>query len=358
MKCNIILVVAIAALSTIGMNGQVNKFNREVKNIAVQVQNNTIKEKESLKVSVDSLNVLVESKKLTEEVAQELKNKLAAESSTRLEERINNLNDSLSQSVHNHVQYSIKSGELYETPDESEYGSAIIIGRKNYIQRGPRTKIKGDRRNQFQLQFTYGMSNLATEGAFANSEISYIPSSYIQWGFNINRRLLKESNLLHLRYGLLLEYNNLKPSEHRYFEQQTNGQVDIVEHDKDLRKNRLAIRSLQIPVYLEFDLSKPIVNEKTGRTYFKSQQTWRFGVGGFVNFNRKDTYQVYRYTDNGHEFRTKEKTALDINKVRYGVGAYIGNGDWSLLAQYELTPMFKHNEVKQNMWSLGLRLDL
>ncbi|WP_286390229.1 hypothetical protein [Myroides marinus] len=356
MKQKTILIMTVAMLATMGMYGQVLKFNKEVKSIAVKIQNSTIEEKESLKIKVDSLNVLVENKKLTEEEAQEVKSKLAAESSTRLEERINRLNDSLSQTVQNHVKYSIKSGELYETPDESEYGSAILIGRKNYIQRG--TKIKADRRNQVQLQFAYGMSNLATEGSFANSDISYVPSNFIQWGFNVNSRLLKDSNLLHLRYGLLLEYNNLKPTENRYFQKQPDGQVAIVDHDKDLRKNRLAIRSLQIPVYLEFDLTKPQVNEKTGRTYFKSQQTWRFGLGGFMNINRKDTYQVYRYTDEGHEFRTKERTALDITKVRYGVGAYVGNGDWSLFAQYELTPMFKHNDTKQNMWSFGVRLDL
>lgn len=356
MKQKHTLVMAIALLTTLGMYGQVHKFNKEVKNIAVKIQNSTVEEKESLKVKVDSLNVLIENKKLTEEQAQELKNQLATESSTRLEERINSLNDSLSQSVQSHVKYSIKSGELYETPDQYEYGSAILIGRKNYIQRG--TKIKGDRRNQFHMQFAYGMSNLATEGTFANSDIRYVPSNFIQWGFNINSRLFKEKNLLHLRYGLLFEYNNLKPSENRYFQQQSDNQVMLVDHDKDLRKNRLAIRSIQIPVYLEFDLSKNIVDEKTGRTYFRSQQTWRFGVGGFVNFNRKDTYQVYRYTEEGHEFRTKEKTALDINKVRYGLGAYVGNGDWSLFAQYELTPMFKHNDVKQNMWSFGIRLDL
>lgn len=346
----------ITLCSIAGMKGQVYKFNKEVKNIAVKIQNSTVEEKESLKVKVDSLNVLVENKKLTEEEAQLIKNKLATESSTRLEETINRLNDSLSKSVQSHVQYSIKSGQLYETPDQTEYGSSINIGRRNYIQRG--TKIKGDRRNQFQLQFAYGMSNLATDGAFANSDLRYVPSNFIQWGFNINRRLLKDSNLLHLRYGVLFEYNNLKPTEHRYFQQQPYGQVMIVDHDKDLRKSRLAIRSIQIPVYLEFDLSKSQIDEKTGRTYFRSQQTWRFGVGGFMNINRKDTYQVYRYTDEGHEFRTKEKAALDINKVRYGVGAYVGNGDWSLFAQYELTPMFKHNDVKQNMWSFGVRLDL
>ncbi|WP_240180856.1 hypothetical protein [Myroides odoratimimus] len=356
MKQKNTLVMALALFATLGMYGQVKKFNREVNSIAVKIQNTTVSEKEDLKIKVDSLNVLVEKKKLTEEEAQELKSKLALESSARLENTINNLNDSLYNTVQSHVQYSIKSGQFYEGVDGDQSGSAIVIGRKNYIQRGNR--IVGDRRNRFQIQFAYGMSNLATEGAFANSDILYVSSNFIQWGFNINRRLLKESNLLHLRYGVLLEYNNLKPTEHRYFEKQADGQVAIVEHDKDLRKNRLAIRSVQIPVYLEFDFSKPKVNEKTGRTYFRSQETWRVGIGGFVNLNRKDTYQVYRYTDEGHEFRTKEKTDLDINKVRYGVGAYVGNGDWSLFAQYELTPMFKHNDIKQNMWSFGVRVDL
>lgn len=355
MKLNYVVVISTFLLFSVGVNGQVYKFNREVKDIAVKLQNETLKEKEDLKVKIDSLTVLEETNKLSKDQVQDLKNSFAEASSMRLENIINNLNDSISIAVQNHVEYSIKSGDLYDV-EEDMYGTSINIGRRNYIQNGK--KIKGDKRNQFQVLFAYGMSNLATEGAFANSELRYIPSNFIQWGFTINTRLLKDHNLLHLRYGVALEYNNLKSTGHRYFSELDNGDVVLIPHEKELRKSRLAIRSIQIPVYLEFDLSKNIVDEKTGRVHFKSHQTWRFGVGGFVNFNKRTPAQVYRYTDDGSEYRVRENSDLTINKVRYGLGAYIGNGDWSLFTQYELTPLFKDSGTKQNMWSLGLRLDI
>jgi len=204
---------------------------------------------------------------------------------------------------------------------------------------------------------TYGITNLATDGAFANSDIRYMPSNHAQFGFLLKTRILKNSNLLYLKYGIGWEYNSLKPTGQRYFEV-VDGQTVLSDYDDRFTKSRLAANSFQIPVYLEFDFGKKRTDEKTGRNYFISESTWRMGIGGYVNFADNRGKQIYHYKDDEARYRVEKYSNLSIEKTRYGVGAYVGYAAFALQFQYELTPLFKNNDVKQNVWSLGLRVDL
>lgn len=359
MKNKIGYIVVCFLLFGIGVKAQVGEFNKSVNRIAIEIQNETIKEKLALKAKVDSLYILVDNQKLSEEDGQDLKTKLAEESTLRLERKINQLNDSLSSLVQNNVEHAVKKGVLIEELDtvSTDSYNAIVGKDAFYNQNKDGKRILGEKRNTFRMNFTYGMSNLATNGTLANSDIRYIPSNFIQAGINVKTRLLKNNNLLYLRYGFNREYNSLKPTEQRYFKVE-GGETNIVEHEKNLTKSRMFIRSFQIPLYLEFDFTPKQIDEKTGRTYFRSEESWRLGIGGYVNFAMDKGKQVYHYSENGSKYRVEKRENLGLNKTRYGLGAYVGYGTFSLFAQYELTPLFKNNSMKQNMVSLGIRMDL
>ncbi|MDR0228610.1 MAG: hypothetical protein LBI72_06045 [Flavobacteriaceae bacterium] len=359
---NKLIIVIVCILLGVKSKAQERTFEQEVKGIATSLQNNTIKEKERLKIKVDSLNVLVEKELMTEEKAQKLKEQFAQESAKRIEIDANILNGNLTNLVQTQVKEALTSGDLLVEKDSitEEYfqfylGSTPLGKRSTYnFNKGKRNL--GERRTTFSLFFTYGMTNLETNGAFANSEIRYIPSNFSQFGLFVKTRLLKENNAYYLRYGIGAEFNNLKPTDHRYFELQ-NGQTTITDHEKNLGKSRLYINSWHLPLYFEYDWSKPIVNEDTGRVYYRSEKIWRAGIGGYVNFAPR-IMQVYHYSEEGKDYRVEQKSDLGIAKTRFGLGSYIGYRSLALHFQYELTPLFKYNDVKQNMWSLGLRLDL
>lgn len=332
------------------------EFDYKVSEIAVEIQNITVKEKQNLRVKVDSLNNLIDQQVISEEKATDYKNKFAKEASANIEVKVAKLQDSLTNIIQDRVNFAMKNGEYLTMADTTKLTS-IQIGKNFSDKKDANSKYLGERRNAFKLYVTYGITNLATEGAFANSDIRYLPSNHTQFGFVIKTRLLKNSNLLYLRYGIGWEYNSLKPTEQRYFEV-VDGQTILSEYDERFTKSRLAANSFQIPVYLEFDFGKKRTDAKTGRDYFISESTWRMGIGGYVNFADSRGKQIYHYKDDEAKYRTEKYSNLGVEKTRYGLGAYIGYDVFALQFQYELTPLFKNNAVKQNVWSLGLRVDL
>lgn len=331
-------------------------FDYKVSEVAVGIQNITVKEKQDLRIKVDSVNNLFEQSVITEDLANELKNKYAKETANAIEVQVAKWQDSLTTLVQGRVNFAMKNSEYLKLADTTKLTSIQIGKNFNKDKEDEKGNI-GERRHALRSFISYGIGNMATEGAFANSEMRYMPSNYWSFGFVLKSRLLKNNNLLYLKYGAGLEFISQKPTGSRIFEVQ-NGQTVLADSDSRFYKSRLALNSVQIPVYLEFDFGAKRMNEKTGRPYFLSETTWRMGVGGFVNFADSRGKQVYHYKDDEAKYRVEKYSNLGVEKTRYGLGAYVGYKIYALQFQYELTPLFKNNDVKQNVWSLALRIDL
>ncbi|GAQ48694.1 hypothetical protein FPK15_contig00015-0049 [Flavobacterium psychrophilum] len=151
-------------------------------------------------------------------------------------------------------------------------------------------------------------------------------------------------------------YNTLTPTNNRSFE--VNGdQTNLVTNQFKLRKNDSYFKNvfITIPLHLEFDFSKSkTINDKV---FFRSHRGFRLGIGGFVGYNT-NAKQFLSYDLDGHRVSVKQKGNWNTNDWNYGLSSYIGYGQISLYAKYDLNPMFKNNPVKQNNISLGIRLDL
>lgn len=361
MRNNVKHLALILVLVTFGVKAQVSTFNKSVHGIALEIQNQTVIEKSNLKIKIDSIAVLVEQGKLSNQDSQKIKSDLALDSSKRLERTISSLNDSLTQVVQRNVDYAIENELQIQDLDslqESLPKSGLKTSEMFHSMDRSEKRLLGEQRNTFRLSFTYGMSNLVTNGSIANSDIRYMASNFVQVGYNIKTRLFKDNSLYYLRYGFNIEFNSLKPTNNRYF-QTISGQTTLVNHEKNLTKSRLSLFSYQIPLYFELDLTPKHVNEKTGRTHYISQENWRFGLGGFVNFGatKNNGVQIYHYNENDVRYRVEQKEDLHMNKTRFGLGTYVGYDMFSIFASYELTPLFKNSAQKQNMASLGLRID-
>ena len=60
----------------------------------------------------------------------------------------------------------------------------------------------------------------------------------------------------------------------------------------------------------------------------------------------------------GDRVKEKIRTDYNTNDFVYGVGAYVGIGEVSLYAKYDINTIFKDQAVDYNNVSLGLRFDL
>ncbi|MBX9889530.1 MAG: hypothetical protein K2Y30_16550 [Flavobacteriaceae bacterium] len=354
-----------------GRDHKVLSFEKRAKAIASEINRITEEEKNALKADIEAIDKDLASAVITKEKADELKLEKAKVRATAIETRVTLEQKKLNQLVQDKV-----NGKVFEEKDTRSGGRTIIMG-NNSDEIGERqTEInitsmkvyngqedKEDRqskRTTSQLVFATGLNNLVTNGSVNKSDFRYAGSHFYEWGLTYNTRLIDDNNLLHAKYGLSVMYNNLRPTNNRFFE--TSGDQTILQSNtinpaaNSIRIDEARLRNvyLVLPLHLEFDFSGKTVKED--RTYFKTHQSWRIGFGGYAGARLK-TKQILEYQVDNNDVTAKYKGGYNTSNFIYGLSSYVGYGATSLYVKYDLNPLFKDNVLKQNNVSLGVRFD-
>lgn len=342
----IILYVSIALVTLVNtVSAQEKTFEQSAKQIGVQIKTIAEEEKKALKAEVEAIDKALESGKMTKEEAANAKAKIAEERAKNIETKIAEQEAALRALINGKLDFE-------EANDTTKKNSFSIPGgyRKN-----KENENKSENRTTSQFVFATGYNNLVTDGAVANSEFSYTRSGFYEWGVTWNTRLSKNSNLLHLKYGVGFMYNTLNATDNRVFAD-VNNQTVLVPFFTDLRPRKTYFKNVYfvVPVHLEFDFSKTkTVDEKK---VFKSHKGARFGIGGFVGVNT-NSKQFISYKQDGYKISEKQKGDFNVNDFTYGLSTYIGYKQTSLYLKYDLNPVFENNAIDQNNISLGIRFD-
>lgn len=317
-------------------------FEQRAKSIAKNIENITKEEKQALKEKVDEVNEQLAEGKITQEEADKKKMQLATEHAKRIEERVAAEQEKLNVLVQEKV-----DGKLKDT----------IRMKKTYSFTFPdgledRQKTK---RTTSQFVFAFGLNNLVTNGAVANSDFGYWRSTFYEWGITGRTRLGKEDSPVHFKYGFSFMYNILHATDNRYFVDK--GEETVLEtypvnliDDKTYFKNVF----FSVPLHLEFDFSEK--REIDGKMYRRSHKGFRFGTGGFIGINT-NSKQFLGYEADGYKIKERQKGDWNVNEFTYGLSTYVGYKSTSLYLKYDLQPMFENNAVDQHNVSLGLRFD-
>ncbi|MFC4817843.1 hypothetical protein [Flavobacterium sp. GCM10023249] len=346
---NCIIYLAIFAVTIIAKTYGQETFEQKAKAIANRIEKITKDEKAFLKDQVELVNREFEKGTITWEQADEKKIKLAEAVAARIEERVAVEEQMLADLVQQKVEGRITSLDTVKRSGKT-YGKGIklVVGGKDTIQ-------YLQKRTTSQLVFATGVNNLVTDGAVAHSDFRYWGSHFYELGWTYNTRIFKNNNLLHFKYGLSLQYNNLRPTDNRYFVENGN-QTNLQAASINLKDSRLRNVNLVLPLYLEFDASPKTMDKD--KAVYKIHQSFRFGLGGFVGANLK-TKQIVKYDDEfGNSVTSKTKGDFNVNDFVYGLGAYIGHKGTSLYVKYDMNPLFNKNLVDQNNISLGVRFDM
>jgi hypothetical protein len=181
-------------------------FEVKAKIIAEKIENITKEEKAALKAEIESVNKELEAGTITQEQADEKKLKFAEVRSQNIESRVGLVQDELKDLVKQKVDGKI---------EEKDSSRTFTIRFDNKKCKTP----KNESRTTSQIVFALGVNNLVTDNAVANSDFRYWGSHFYEFGFASSTRLFKDNNLLHGRYGLSLMYNNLRPTDNRYFQE-------------------------------------------------------------------------------------------------------------------------------------------
>ena len=315
-------------------------FESRAKTIAKNIEAASREEKALLKTKVEEVNVQLEKGQITKEIADKQKMDLATATAIAIEKRVGDEQSKLNILIQDKVNGVVKNDAF------------VLI--KFKIKNDTINQYQGERRTTSQFVFAAGVNNVITNGSANNSDFKYWGSHFYEWGFTRNYRLTKDRNLLHLKYGFSVMYNNLRPTNNRIFVV-ANDQTNLATSPVELSDSRFKNVYLVAPLHFEFDFSKnKSHNEKP---YFDSHQGVRIGIGGYVGTNLKSKQYIETEIDN---YKTESVTKGDFNTSNfiYGTSAYIGYKETSLYVKYDLNPLFTNNIVKQNNISLGVRFDL
>ncbi|HEY0047137.1 MAG TPA: hypothetical protein VGB44_10540 [Flavobacterium sp.] len=319
-----------------------NTFEERVKAIAEKIDAITKEEKAALKLEVEAVNQQLANGGITPAEADERKLKLAESRARSIENRVAAAQDELNALVKDRV-----DGKIKDRDSTKVY--------KNWFDKQETRAFTGETRTTSQLVLAMGWANSISNGALAHSDFGAFRSVFWEWGVTYNTRILKKSNLLHFKYGVTGVYNYLAPTENRYFVVNGN-KTELQTFPHRLDKNNSFFKNVYvtIPMHLEFDFSKTEV--KDDRQIFRSHQSYRFGIGGFVGYNT-NTKQVLHYEVNDYKIKEKVKGDWNVNDWTYGLSAYVGHKDMSLYIKYDLNPLFENNDEDLHNIALGLRFD-
>jgi hypothetical protein len=340
-------------------------FEKKVEQISTAMEFTLAREKNELKMKIDSLDNLFSQNKITSDELKNLKLVQAEISAGKIEKNMEFQKAKLDSLIQNKVETDCK---------EISFKVDTINGKKVYTYfknntttyyEFPGMKIyksdhdkeeKTSRRTTSQFVFAFGLNNVVTDGEnLEDSDYRVWGSHFYEWGVTYNSRIFKNNNLLHAKYGLTLMYNNLRPTDNRYFVKngnQTNLETSAIHLDDSRFRNVY----LTMPLFLEFDFTPKKMSKDGTKTYFKTHESIRLGIGGYSGIRIKSK-QLLHYEENGDDVKSKQKGDFNVSNFNYGISAYLGYKSTSLYVKYDLNPMFKHNNIDQNNVSLGIRFD-
>lgn len=359
-----VLVVLILCGTIFSMNAQNKDLPKATKNkielLEAKKKEVEKEEKEALRYEVETANKKFEKGELTKEELELYKKKAAKMRALNIENRIaiiDNKIDLITRNATNNVSIHTIT---YDDDNDSQFtvrlggtehrDSWIYLGNKKYDK-----PVAYDKRTTSDLVLAFGLNNAIIEGeSLEDSPYKIGGSRFFEIGWTWKTRVFKNSNWLRIKYGLSFQLNGLKVKDNQYFVEDGN-QTYLETFEHDLKKAKLTVTNLVLPLHFEFGPSKKI--DKGDYFRYSTRNRFKMGVGGYAGFNI-GTRQKLKYKVDGEKVKDKIKRDYNTTNLVYGLSAYIAFDDIAVYAKYDLSPIFKNQAVDQNNISLGLRFDM
>jgi hypothetical protein len=348
---------------------QLVSFGKEVEEISLAMEYLLAREKGELKVVVDSLENAHNSNTISKEQLKELKQIESEKTAKKIEIGLERYNFKLDSLIQNKVEMgskefirkldTINGKKVYTYSKKHNAAYFEVPALKIYSSVADKMERKS-KRTTSQFVFAMGLNNAIPElNDIENSDFRVWGSHFYEWGVTYNSRLFKNHNLIHAKYGFSVMYNNLRPTDNRYFVKSGN-QTFLATSNFNLEESRLRNVYLTAPFHLEFDFSPKKYSKDGTTSYFRTHESVRLGIGGYAGVRVKSK-QLLRYEVDGDKEKNKQKGDFNVSDFNYGLSTYIGYRATSLYLKYDMNSMFKKNSdinhVPLNNVSFGIRWD-
>lgn len=323
-----------------------NQNNQErIEKLRQQKEMISIEEKAYLKTEVERINQRMENRNITAEEAEDLKLEKARMRALNIENRM--------AIIDNEIALLERNDDAYKLDSDTKGEIAMTIGPNTRFSFKSKNKVpKYDVRTSSQLLFAIGFNNTLIDGEnLDNSPYKIGGSGFVELGWIWSTRLLKNSNFVRVNYGLSFQWNKLSIKDNLYFVD--NGTITTLEEfPLELRKSKFRTTSLVVPLHFEFGPTK--MKDYGDRIRYFNDDQFKIGIGGFAGVN-VSTLQKLKFKENGDTQKQKINTDYNTSDFVYGLSGYIGVGEFSIYAKYNLNELFKDQAVAQHNVSLGLR---
>ncbi len=319
------------------LQAQEEKVPQKTEQLEQQKEQIIAEEKAALKKSLEAISLQMENSEISPAEADRLREESAKKHALNIENRL--------AIAENEIEWQLRNEEEITEKREKNIHSDKEKGEECTIHCNRTTS---------QLVIAAGFNNALMDGQSLNDlDFKLGGSRFFELGIAWSTRVFDDSNWLRLRYGISIQFNGLKPTDNRYFVE--DGNLTVLEvYPIDLDKSKFKMDNLVIPLHFEFGPSNKSETDKG--TWFYTDKKFKLGLGGFVGVNIGER-QKLKYEENGDNVKRKLKGDYNTNDLIYGLSGYIGWGNTSLYAKYDLNPIFKDPNVELNNISLGLRFD-
>jgi len=348
-----IVLIAIS-ISTQFINGQDKEPNNNIRIKSLQNSKEKIQneERDFLKTEVEFIVQRLEKGEITEEEATILKQSVAKKRALNIENRTKIVEYKIALLERNEDGYNDNDGE------NSVAGFSIGGNKGSYVGfkiKGKNEPKKYDRRTLSELVIAVGFNNAIVDGEnLDDSPYEFGGSRFFELGWAWKTRVFNESNFVRFKYGFSLQMNGLKPTDNQYFVQD-GDQTSLEVFNNDLKKVKLTITNLVVPIHFEFGPSKKV--EKDNYFRYSTHKQFKIGVGGYAGFNI-GTRQKLKYSLDGDNVKDKFKRDYNTSNLVYGLSTYVAFNTTALYVKYDLSPIFKNQTIDQNNISVGIRFDM
>ncbi len=340
-------------LGLLNVEAQEISFEDKVKILSERIEKITAEERSGLKEEIKEINRRLEASEISDAEAQKLKKSTAEKSAQNIQQRVSEIEQQLQDLIQHKV-----DNEIFTEDNRKRFriGGFDVNYEDSYRKR--HRKRNYNRRTTSNTVIAFGLNNLIIDGALNSlddSEFNFWQSRFFEFGVNHKTRVLKNSSLLYIDYGLSVMYNTLRSKQNQYYV--TNGNTtELQTHEIDLDKSKFKNVQLVVPVMFELDFSKPKFSKEDDKFHYRTNRSVRVGAGGFVGVNLK-TKQVLKYKENDIRVKDRQKGDFNTNNFVYGLSAFVGHKDTSFYVKYNLNELFKNTTTKQNNVSFGVRFD-
>lgn len=327
---------------TLPVKAQEDTVWQKIERLEKQKEQIIAEEKAALRQKVEKINERRESREISKEEAESLKEAAAKEHALNIENRVAIIDNQIA---------LLSRGEEERTEQEEDREDEDDSRSWEWEDRERRYYS----RTTTSLVIAAGFSNALQEGqSLNNSDFKIAGSRFFEVGMDWKVRVFEHSNLLRFRYGFSFQFNGLKPTDNRYYVEDENI-TRLEEFPLELDKSKFRMDNLVVPIH--FEIGPSIRRETDREVWYSTEDRFRLGLGGYAGLNIGER-QKLKYNEGGSQVKEKHKNDFNTNDFVYGLSAYIGWGGTSFYFKYDLNPIFEDPNPQLNLFAAGLRWDI